>query len=92
MSEPTVIWVDNSGAVATASRRESSKRSAHIDRRHLKVREWVLEGHLVVKYVKTDDNHADMFTKPLDSTAFWRHTNAIMADTSVPVAPARAGL
>ena len=55
----------------------------------LKVREWVMEGHLVVKYVKTDDNRADLFTKPLDKEPFWRHVDAIMADTSQPESPAR---
>ena len=85
MSEPTVVWVDNSGAVELAKRRESAQRSRHIERRYLKIREWVAEGHLVVKYKNTADNRADMFTKPLVAEDFCRHRDAIMsADTSMP--------
>jgi hypothetical protein len=83
------VWVDNSGAVAIANQRETSQRTRHIDRRHLKIREWVAEGHLVVKYKNTNDNHADVFTKPLKSEAFRHHIDAIMGDTSAPTAPAR---
>ena len=63
MSEPTVVWVDNSGAVELASRRDSTQRSRHIDRRYLWIREKVMEGHLIVKYKNTAENRADIFTK-----------------------------
>ena len=46
MSEPTVVWVDNSGAVELASRRDSTQRSRHIDRRYLWIREKVMEEHI----------------------------------------------
>ena len=35
MSEPTVLWVDNMGAVECTQRRESLSRSRHIERRYL---------------------------------------------------------
>jgi hypothetical protein len=78
MSKPTVLWVDNLGAVELAKRRESSLRSRHIERRYLKIREWVAEGHIVVKYKNTTDNHADLFTKPLAPADFARHVDAVM--------------
>jgi len=74
-----VLWVDNStGAVELTKRRESAARSRHIERRYLKIREWVAEGHIVAKYKPTADNHADMFTKPLPPDVFYRHRAAIM--------------
>ena len=51
-------------------RRESLARSRHIERRYLKMQEWVAEGKIKVKYINTDENRADMFTKPLDRATF----------------------
>ena len=57
---------------------ESLARSRHIDRRYLKIQEWVAEGLIRVVYKRTDQNRADMFTKPLDREPFERHASAIM--------------
>eukprot|EP00965_Chrysotila_dentata_P117544 3884120-Pleurochrysis_carterae.AAC.1 len=58
-NEPTVLYVDNSGAVELAKERRSCRRSRHVDRRDLKVREYVAHGVIVVKKIYTDDNPAD---------------------------------
>ena len=78
MSEPTVLWVDNMGAIECTKRRESLARSRHIDRRYLKILEWVAEGKNTVKYKNTKENRADMFTKPLENASFSEHASAIM--------------
>ena len=78
MSQPTVLWVDNMGAVEITKRRESLARSRHIERRYLKMQEWVAEGKIQVKYIATDENRADMFTKPLDRATFECHAAGIM--------------
>ena len=78
MTQPTTLWVDNSGAVELSKQRESAQRSRHIERRYLKIREWVAEGHIVVKYKNTKDNHADVFTKPLVAEDFDRHIDSLM--------------
>jgi len=59
-------------------RRESLARSRHIERRYLKMQEWVAEGKIKVKYINTDENRADMFTKPLDRATFEKHASGIM--------------
>ena len=53
-----------------SKRRESLARSRHIERRYLKLQEWVAEGKIAVKYVNTNENRADLFTKPLGPDAF----------------------
>ena len=58
MSEPTVLWVDNMGAVECSKRRESLSRPRHIERRYLKILEWVSEGKIVVKYDKPPNGRA----------------------------------
>ena len=67
-----------SGAVELSKQRESAQRSRHIERRYLKIRDWVAEGHIVVKYKNTTDNRADVFTKPLAAEDFDRHMNSLM--------------
>jgi hypothetical protein len=77
ISKPTVIYVDNSGAVQLARDRRSCQRSRHIQRRFLKLREWQAEGHIKLVYVSTDDNAADVLTKPLPTAAFRKHTDTL---------------
>eukprot|EP00962_Isochrysis_galbana_P010487 scaffold2899_cov106-Isochrysis_galbana.AAC.4 len=48
-----------------AKERKVTSRSRHITRRYLKVREYVADGIIAVRRVPTDDNTADIFTKPL---------------------------
>ena len=73
MDEPTVIRVDNQGAVALAKDRRSCHRSRHIQRRYLKIREWVALGEVRVEYVNTSLNPADILTKALERESFERH-------------------
>ena len=85
MSEPTVLYVDNSGAIELSKDLKSCQRSRHIERRYLKIREWVAQGEIVVKYVATKDNHADVLTKPLDAASFRRHADALMGRSPASV-------
>ena len=50
----------------------------HIDRRHFYVRECVENMQLWVPFVKTVDNLADFFTKPLTSKNFYRMRDILM--------------
>ena len=64
---PISLSVDNKGAVDLAYNPEHHKRTKHIERRHFFVREAVERGEIRVPFVRTDDNLADFFTKPLPS-------------------------
>ena len=84
---PTLLRVDNLGAVALAKDRRSCHRSRHIQRRYLKVREFVALGEVKVEYVNTDANAADILTKALERDAFERHCGTLSGATRpVPVA------
>ena len=71
--EPTVLHVDNTGAVELSRDRKSCHRSRHVDRRYFKVRELTFSGELRVEHVDTKKNTADILTKPLEYEAFARH-------------------
>ena len=77
-SGPTVLNVDNSGAIELSRDRKSCNRSRHVDRRFFKVRELECEGIVTVKHVPTDDNVADILTKALPIDAFSRHRAALL--------------
>jgi hypothetical protein len=46
------------------------KRTKHIDIRHHFLRDHVVKCDIVMEGLRTDDQLADIFTKPLDETAF----------------------
>jgi len=78
MSQPTTLYVDNSGAVELARDHKSCKRSRHVDRRFFKVREWQALGHISVQHIDTKLNPADLLTKAIDKEAFVRHRARLM--------------
>ena len=51
LSKPTVIYVDNSGAIELSKDLKSCTRSRHIERRYLWVRELVHRGEIEVRYI-----------------------------------------
>ena len=67
----TELLVDNKGAVFSAKLAgHSHGKLKHVDRRHFFIRELVEDGKLRVSFVRTDDNVADLFTKPLTGRRF----------------------
>ena len=78
-AKPTVLHVDNKGAVELSKDLKSCNRSRHVERRYLKVRELVAAGEVEVKYIATEENPADMFTKStLSAATFDKHSKFIM--------------
>ena len=48
----------------------SSPRTRHINVRYHYIREKIINGEIVVKYLSTEEMVADIFTKPLDKVKF----------------------
>ena len=61
---------DNQGAIALSKDNKLHQRTKHIDIRYHFIREAVEDGQIRMKYVPTDQNPADIFTKPLSKTKF----------------------
>ena len=70
--------VDNEGAINLASNPLSSARTKHIDMRFYFVRELVSSGTIVVDYVPTSEQRADILTKPPTGYIFREHRNFLM--------------
>jgi hypothetical protein len=76
--QPTVIGVDNQGAVALAKNYVSNSRTKHIERRHLKIRELVEEMMVRPEFVPTDENPADLMSKPLGRAKFEKFRRIVL--------------
>ena len=63
---------DSEAALGLAKNAKVSSRNKHIEIKHLFVREIVMEGLLKLMWVCSADNIADLLTKPLAMTVFWR--------------------
>ena len=68
----TEICVDNKSAIALAKNSIFHDRSKHIDTRYHYIRECVASSEVQLKFVKSRDQIADVFTKPSKTKKFVR--------------------
>jgi Reverse transcriptase (RNA-dependent DNA polymerase) len=73
--EPTLLYGDNLGAIATATNPDGDKtpRSKHIDIRYHITREALANGTLRLQYIRTNDMTADILTKALPIETHRKH-------------------
>ena len=62
--EPVKINGDNQGAIALTQKPIQHERSKYIDIRYHFVRDYVLKKKVMIEYVPTELNIADLMTKP----------------------------
>ena len=67
---PVIINCDSTGCISNLKNPITSSHTKHIDVRFHRSRELVIDSVLVPKYISTDDNVADVFTKPLVNIKF----------------------
>ena len=68
-----ILEVDNKGAVDLANGWSIGGGTKHMDVRIMFLRELKEQGTLLVKWISTQDNAADIFTKNVDPSTFERH-------------------
>ena len=64
------LYCDNESAIKIAYNPVQHSKSKDIQIRHHFLRDHVLKGNILIDHVKTDDQLADIFTKPLDEKRF----------------------
>lgn len=70
VSPPHRLWCDNTSAIALASNSVLHARTKHIEVGVHFIREKVVDNSVEVGQVPTEDNIADVFTKPLREPRF----------------------
>ena len=61
---PVVLFVDNMGSIQLAKNPVFHQRSKHLDTKYHHIRSKVNDGHVILDYVPSKENIADIFTKP----------------------------
>ena len=67
------ILCDNTSAMIMAKKPVQHKRTKHIDVRHHFLRDNVEKGNIVMKFCKTEDQVANIFTKALGIESFQKN-------------------
>ena len=75
---PTKQYCDNQAAIASAYNPENHGKLKHVERRHFYIREAIEEAKICVPFVRSDENLADFFTKPLRPQRFFELRDKIM--------------
>ena len=68
--EHLIIYCDNTNVINIFKNLVQHSQTKHIEIRHHFIRELVENGTLTLEFIHTDDQKADLFTKPLDSKWF----------------------
>jgi hypothetical protein len=68
--ERVPLMCDNTSAVSVAKNSVFQKKMRHVERRHHFLRDHVEKGDIEMRYIDTERQLADIFTKPLDSSRF----------------------
>ncbi len=69
---PVPIYCDNKSAKDLAYNPVQHERTKHIDIKYHRIREFILDGTIIIAYVKSEDNPADIFTKATSASIFTR--------------------
>ena len=64
------LYCDNESAIKIAHNPVQHSKTKHIQIHHHFLREHVLKGDISIEHVKTEEQLADIFTKPLDEKRF----------------------
>ena len=77
---PITVHVDNVGAIWLSINGTTSDRTKHIDIRTSLVKEYQEDGKIIIKFVKSEDNEADIFTKNQTNAIFQIHEKKLVWD------------
>ena len=72
------VFEDNEWAIKLATSKHASRRTKHIDVKHHLVRDASDARKVRVACVRSEDQHADLLTKPLDMQKFYKHAKFIL--------------
>ena len=77
---PITVYVDSVGAIWLSNNRNTGDRTKHIDIRTAFVKEYQEDGKIIIKFVKSEENDADIFTKNTSSIIYQKHQEKLVWD------------
>ena len=79
---PITVYVDNVGAIWLSNNHTTSDRTKHIDIRTSFVKEYQEDRKIIIKFVQSEENEADIFTKNTTNVIFHNHQKKLVWDKS----------
>ena len=78
---PITVYCDNVGAIFLAYNAKTGGRTKHIDVKYHYVREYVRDGIVQIVFVRSENNHSDVFTKNTAHRIYEEQTGNFMETT-----------
>ena len=78
----TMLYMDNQAAIKIAENSTDHTRSKHIDIKYYYTRELVEKNIIKLVYIRSNNNLADRFTKPLENTKFSQFKRSVLRGVS----------
>jgi hypothetical protein len=79
---PTIIYVDNKSAITMSENNSDHERTKHIDIKHHFIRDLVNDGSIALKWISTNEQLADVFTKTLTAPTYTLLRDKLMSDSN----------
>ena len=76
-----MVKTDNIGAMFMAQNASSGVRTRHVDTRYHYVRENLEDGIIKIEFVRSDENHSDIFTKNVNQEIYQKHVKNFLEDS-----------
>ena len=76
---PIEVNCDNVGAIFLTQNAKASARTKHIDVKYHFTRDYIVDGVVMIKFVKSEENDSDIFTKNTSRETFHRHEEKFIA-------------
>ena len=77
MQNPSVVYEDNQEAIFLANNRKVCMRTKHIDIRHHFLRDMVDDKDIDIKYIRIEENPADIMMKNCSEADYVKHMKRI---------------
>lgn len=78
IDEPAPIFEDNAATIAVSHNERATKRLRHVDLRHFALLDWVQNGDIILRPIKTADNPSEGMTKPLGKQLHFCHSDTLL--------------
>ena len=72
------VFEDNSGAIELATKTKVRPHTKHINVKYHHFRQLVLDGIITVQYIPSEDNPADILTKPVPKAHLTKHLQSLL--------------
>ena len=79
VEKPIEVKCDNIGAIFLSENVTTRNRTKHVDIGYRFVNEFVLDNFITIKFVRTLDNKADIFTKNVGGDSHVKHINDMIS-------------